>query len=98
MNQFMITQLSLIISVTALLISLWGRIEAYLISKRQTQVEQAKRVGNALIAAQILKNTLSDNIESLETAVGRIPKSHVDSVVIDKEFMPRLEILKKEYE
>ena len=94
----MITYLSLIISITALLISLWGRIESYLNGKEQKQLDQAKRAGNALITAQILKNTLSDNLDSLEFSITSAQDSELKDVLIKNELLSKLDLLKKEYE
>lgn len=88
---------SFTLSIIALVISIWGRFEAYFISRRQHQVEQAKRIGEALVSAQVLKNTLSDNIDEFDKILQN------DNVVtlnvkFVEEFSKKLSEVKKEYE
>ncbi len=58
--------LSIIIAVIAVSISVWTRVETFVVNRRQQRVDRAKRVGEALIAAQKLKNELSNCISALK--------------------------------
>jgi hypothetical protein len=49
---------SFVLSITALVITLWGRIETYQNLKITRRIELVKRVGDALLASQNLSNKL----------------------------------------
>lgn len=86
---------SFIFSIIALITSLWGRIESFYISKRQFKFEQAKKIGEALVSAQILKNTLSDYIEEVQELL-KVKKNL--SQEIRESYEKSLKDLKNEYE
>ena len=75
------TNLSLYIAITALAISIWGRIETYLSVNRTRQIELVKRVGEALISAQMLKNVLGNNIDALPPYIEELSKSKNDPIL-----------------
>lgn len=90
-----LTYWSFIVAIVALIISIWARIEAYLTSTRQQKNERAKNVGEALVAAQALKNSISDYIDEfklfLEESTPHLKEPFVH------EFNSMLSELKDEY-
>ena len=88
--------LSFIIAIIALLISIWGRLEMFFTTNRQKKLEQAKRIGEALVSAQILKNTLSKNIDAMELFTKDLNNSKINQLY-KTEFNQRLDNLKSEY-
>jgi len=83
---------SFILAIVALLISIWGRIETYLIGNRQRKIELSKRVGEALVSSQLLKNTISENIDTLKKSIENEKDSLTKTVLqnllagLDKEY------------
>lgn len=59
-------EIGLLISALALLLSLWTRFETVILTNRQRKITRAKNAGQALIAAQELKNRLGECIESFK--------------------------------
>jgi hypothetical protein len=90
-------ELSFTLSIIALVISIWARFEAYFITRRQHQVEQAKRIGEALISAQMLKNTLSDNIDEFDKVLRNDNVVRLNAKLVE-EFSNRLSNIKNEYD
>lgn len=90
--------LSLFISFLALAVSFWNRVETFLNLRRQKKLELVKRVGEALVAAQILKNTLSINIGELESLLKINSENPAINKLIISEFTDKLQIIKTEYE
>ena len=70
-----ITKLSLVVSSAALLVSVWTRIETVVIGRNQRRAELARRMGEALVAAQELKNKLSDCGDILKEEL-KMPSLH----------------------
>ena len=64
-----VQHLSIIIASLALIISIWAKIEGSSNYQRQLRLERAKKVGDALISAQQLKNELSVCIEELNFTI-----------------------------
>ena len=64
-----VQHLSIIITSLALIISIWAKIEGSSNYQRQLRLERAKKVGDALISAQQLKNELSVCIEELNFTI-----------------------------
>ena len=90
--------ISLIISILALAISIWNRVETFLNLKRQRKSELVKLVGEALVSAQILKNTLSLNLDELERVLKEKSGDEVTNRMILAEFSDKLGTVKVEYE
>ncbi len=91
------TDWSFAFALLALVISIWSRLETFYFNRNQRKLEQAKRVGEALVNAQILKNTLSNNIEVSETFLNKMAKSN-DSKILYSEVFEGLGKLRNEYE
>jgi len=87
---------SLVLAIIALVISIWARLETFYFSKRQQSLDQVKRVGEALLSAQILKNTLSNNIDSLELYIKEFKTSQSQEIDL-KSLNELLEKLNSEY-
>lgn len=82
--------ISLAFAAISLLISIWGRIETFFIGTRQRKIDLSKRVGEALVSAQMLKNTVSDYIDILRNY---IEKGNPHSLELEG----RLKVLETEY-
>ena len=61
------------VSILAVLISVWTRVETYTSLKRQRRIELAKRIASALVAGQEFKNDLGDSIEVMKKRRDRQP-------------------------
>ena len=61
------------ISILAVIISVWTRIEAFTSLKRQRRIELAKRIAAALVAGQEFKNDLGDSIEMMKKRLNSQP-------------------------
>lgn len=84
---------SLTISVIALLISLWSRIESFYQGSKQRRAELVRRLGDAFSSAQLLKNMLSDYDETLLEHI-----SNTTDEMLLPHFKETQEKLKKEYD
>ncbi len=63
---------SFFISIVALVIAIWGRIETYESLKRTRRIELVKRVGDALLASQYLSNKLEYQKELAEQFLSKV--------------------------
>ncbi len=88
-------ELSIVISIIALLFSIWGRIESFSLSTHQRKLEITKKIGDALISSQQLKNTLFDFIEILKDLIEKSPNENSQYLDEARSYYTELE---KEYE
>ena len=72
--------LTVVISVIALVISIWTRIEAVVVGRRQRHHLTVTKSGEAFVAAQHLKNQLSECIGHLKELVTLAPFGTINLV------------------
>lgn len=91
--------IGILISTIALVLSIWTRFEAVILAKRQRKIIRARNAGQALIAAQELKNRLYDCIESFETEDKAIIEANTPHLIAKKiAFQEAIKKIKGEYD
>jgi hypothetical protein len=80
----------LAISILALLISAWTRVETFLHLRRQHRTDLARRLGEALATAQQTKNQLSETIDVVKNLI-RQPGEQPAAIDVYKAACSRME-------
>ena len=91
-NAQLITIASLAISIAALLVSGWTRVEAFLDLRRQRRTDIARRLGEALVGGQMTKNQLWDSIDVVKTLINARPNELPEIVYAYRQTLSRMEL------